>query len=340
MKTNSFSFELPEELIAQNPPEERGTCRLLSLNRVDGSIQHQSMKDFPELLPSNTLVVFNNTKVRKVRLQAKKKDSGGNVEIFLVKAQAADRWECLLSKFKKQRISQLYVLPDGMEAELVEKTESNHGILHFSKSLDDEYLDMYGHIPLPPYIRRPDTASDAKRYQTIFAKEIGSSAAPTASLHFSQDILERMAERGIETAFLTLHVGLGTFAPVRTEDIKDHKMHREEFFISEDTALKVEKAKKEGRPILAVGTTSLRALESAWGNGRLKQGWQSTDIFIYPGYNFKVINQMFTNFHTPESTLLMLVSAFAGQENIMNAYKKAVELEYRFFSYGDAMWIH
>lgn len=339
MKTSRFYFELPEELIAQRPPVKRGTCKLLSLNRETLEITHHHMPDFASLIPSNALVVFNDTRVRKVRLFAESKTTGGKVEIFLLKHLSGDRWECLLSKAKKQKVGKEYLLPGGIEALVESQTEDNHRILKFSKNLSDDYLDKWGHIPLPPYIKRPDEQQDHLRYQTVFAKETGSAAAPTASLHFTPGILEEVKEKGIEICFVTLHVGLGTFAPVRSESILDHKMHQEEFHISEETAGAIEKAKAEKRPVIAVGTTSLRALESAWDGKSLSRGWQSTDIFIYPGYEFNVVNGLFTNFHTPESTLLMLVSAFAGEDVIKKAYQEAIEKRYMFFSYGDSMLI-
>jgi len=339
VKTSRFYFDLPEELIAQRPPEKRGTCRLLSLNRTSQEIEHHFMPDFPSLIPADALVVFNDTRVRKVRLFAESKATGGKVEIFLLKHLPGNRWECMLSKAKKQKVGKEYLLPGRVEALIESQTEDNHRILKFSEPLSDAYLDKWGHIPLPPYIKRPDEKQDHLRYQTVFAKETGSAAAPTASLHFTPDILQELNNRGIESCFLTLHVGLGTFAPVRSENILDHKMHREEFHIEEKTARAIEKAKKEGRPVIAVGTTSLRALESAWDGRSLLRGWQSTDIFIYPGYEFSVVDGLFTNFHTPESTLLMLVSAFAGEDGIKKAYKEAIEHKYMFFSYGDSMLI-
>jgi S-adenosylmethionine:tRNA ribosyltransferase-isomerase len=211
--------------------------------------------------------------------------------------------------------------------------------VEFSQDIDETWLEEHGHIPLPPYIKRDDTADDSERYQSVFSRETGSVAAPTASLHFTKQILERLESKGIETAFVTLHVGLGTFEPVRAEKLLDHKMHEEHFYVSDETADKVEKARREGRPILAVGTTSIRTLESAWEGDKLKRGFNSTRLFIYPGYEFKVVNRVFTNFHTPESTLLVLVSTFAGQEYIREAYSAAVKERYRFFSYGDAMLI-
>lgn len=339
MKTSRFYFNLPDELIAQHPPVERGTCRLLSLNKKNTSIEHKNMADFPSLLPDNALVVFNDTRVRKVRLFAQSKETGGKVEIFLLKMLTPHRWECMVSKAKKQKPGKVYLLPEDIEATVESVTEDNHRILCFSQDISDQYLDQNGHIPLPPYIKRPDEQQDHQRYQTVFAKETGSAAAPTASLHFTPAILEQIKHRGIETRFITLHVGLGTFAPVRSESILDHKMHREEFYIDEQTAEAIEKAKEEGRPVIAVGTTSLRALESAWNGTSLNRGWQSTDIFIYPGYHFSVIDGLFTNFHTPESTLLMLVSAFAGEDFIRRAYQEAIAKKYMFFSYGDSMLI-
>jgi len=342
MKTSDFSFELPEELIAYHPPEERGTCRLMKLNRREQSFSHYSMSDLPGFLPEGALVIFNNTRVRRARLYARNKETGGQVEMLLLK----DRgdlliWECLFSKSKKQKTGKVYILPGGVEAEILSEEPEGVRIVRTSSPLTDEYLQAGGHIPLPPYIKRDDDASDDTRYQTVYARETGSVAAPTAGLHFTDEILRRLEERNIETAYVTLHVGMGTFSPVRTDSILDHKMHTESYFITDETAHAVEKAKREGRPVFAVGTTSLRTLESAWDDDsrKLKRGADDTDIFIYPGYRFKVIDGLFTNFHTPESTLLMLVSAFAEKNLIDRAYGEAIREKYRFFSYGDAMLI-
>ncbi len=340
MKIRDFSFKLPPEQIAQHPPKERGTARLMVLNPSSGEVQHKNMQDFPDLIEPGTLVVFNNSRVRKARVFAQS-GHGGQVEVFFLNPLGPDSWLCLVSRAKKQRVGKILNFPGGMKGQIISEEGTNRRIFQFTQNLDDAWLEKYGHIPLPPYIKRKDEPEDAERYQSVFSRETGSSAAPTASLHFTPEILQRLEDRGIETAFITLHVGLGTFEPVRTENLLDHKMHREDFYISPECAEKVERAVREGRPVMAVGTTSLRTLESAWqkGEGRLKQGHDSTDIFIYPGYNFKVVNRLFTNFHTPESTLLVLVSAFAGKEKIDRAYHEAVEAGYMFFSYGDAMVI-
>ena len=338
MKIRDFSFNLPPEQIAQHPPKVRGTARLMVMDRKTGEFEHKNMQDFPDLVEPGTLVVFNNSRVRKARLFGFS-EHGGKVEFFFLKNLEKDLWLCMVSKAKKQKTGKTFDFPGGVKGTIEEEVSSNHRKVRFSSAVDDDYLDRYGHIPLPPYIKREDELEDAERYQSVFSKETGSVAAPTASLHFTDEILARLEEKGVETAFVTLHVGLGTFEPVRTESILDHKMHEEQFFISDECAEKVERAVKEGRPVLAVGTTSVRTLESAWENGRLRRGESRTDIFIYPGYEFKVVNRMFTNFHTPESTLLVLVSAFAGKDNIDRVYKEAVETGYMFFSYGDAMFI-
>ncbi len=338
MKIKDFSFDLPSGQIAQHPPETRGTARLMVLNRETQTIEHRNMKDFPDLIEPGTLVVFNNSRVRKARVYAHSA-TGGKVEFFFLEQMDHDCWKCMVSKAKKQKVGKVLAFPGGVTGRIIEETSSNHRVVKFSDSLGEQWLEEHGHIPLPPYIKRPDTKEDSERYQSVFSKETGSVAAPTASLHFTDEILERLEKKGIETAFVTLHVGLGTFEPVRTESLLDHKMHEEQFFISDETADKVEKALREGRPVLAVGTTSIRTLESAWEGTHLKRGMNSTRLFIYPGYDFKVVNRVFTNFHTPESTLLVLVSSFAGKEYIQKAYRQAVDRGYMFFSYGDAMLI-
>ena len=336
MKIRDFSFNLPPEQIAQYPPEVRGTAKLLVLDRKTGEISHKNMQDFPDIVEPGTLVVCNNSRVRKARVFGFS-ENGGKVEFFFLKPLESDAWLCMVSKAKKQKVGKTFTFPGDIEGVIEEAVSTNHRKVRFSKPIGDDWLDQHGHIPLPPYIKREDSKEDWERYQSVFSKETGSVAAPTASLHFTDEILARLEEKGIETAFVTLHVGLGTFEPVRTESILDHKMHSEQFSISDETADKVEKAVREGRPVLAVGTTSVRTLESAWKDGKLQRGESSTDIFIYPGYEFKVVNRMFTNFHTPESTLLVLVSAFAGKELIDKTYNEAVEKGYMFFSYGDAM---
>lgn len=339
MKIRDFSFELPDELIAQYPPEIRGTSNLLVLDPKEKTIKHGNMQDFPDLIDENTLVVFNNSKVRKARLFGFSTETGGKVEFFLLEKMEGHCWKCMVSKAKKQKIGKKYSYPDNLKGEILEETDTNIRIVQFDRDIDDNYLDKNAHIPLPPYIKRDDENLDSTRYQSVFSKITGSVAAPTASLHFTEELLERIRKKGAEIAYVTLHVGLGTFAPVRAENLLDHEMHKEEFYVSDETADMVEKAVAEGKKILAVGTTSIRTLESAWIDGQLKRGTQNTDLFIYPGYRFKIVNQIFTNFHTPESTLLVLVSAFAGKENIEKAYREAIERKYKFFSYGDAMFL-
>ena len=323
MKLSDFYFDLPEELIAQKPSGIRGQDKLMLLNRKTGEVQHLKMENLPDLISPDTLMIFNNSKVRRSRCYG----------IKISDKEGA----------KKVKTGNKYSFFDGTVGTVIEN-EGDKGsefrTVKFEIPLDDNWFEKNGHIPLPPYIHREDDDTDSERYQTIYAKETGSSACPTAGLHFTQEMFEKLDAKKIERCFVTLHVGLGTFLPVRSENIEEHKMHKEVYSIPFDVAEKINRAKKEGRPILAVGTTSVRTLESASDeNGFVKGGSGATSIFMYPGYKFKCVDQMFTNFHTPESTLIMLVSAFAGRENILNAYKKAVDQKYRFFSYGDCMFI-
>ena len=345
MKLTDFDFDLPQDLIAQKPSGKRGDDRLMLLDRKNGSVFHHQMNDLPDLIMPGTLMIFNNSKVRRARCYGIKETTGRNQEFMFLNQLDKEGflWNTMVKSAKKQKNGMRYQFPDGTVAQIVdfpgnEKTEFR--VLKFDFPLDEKWFEKNGHIPLPPYIRREDDDTDSERYQTIYAKETGSSACPTAGLHFTQEMFEKLDAKKIERCFVTLHVGLGTFLPVRSENIEEHKMHKEVYSIPFDVAEKINRAKKEGRPILAVGTTSVRTLESASDeNGFVKGGSGATSIFMYPGYKFKCVNQMFTNFHTPESTLIMLVSAFAGRENILNAYKKAVEQKYRFFSYGDCMFI-
>jgi S-adenosylmethionine:tRNA ribosyltransferase-isomerase len=353
MKTSDFFFDLPPHLIAQQPPEQRGHSRLMVLNRLTGERSHRMVTDLPEILcgaggekPGGLpLLVFNNSKVRKARLGGAALPSGAPVEFLLLeKDKNSLTWKVLVQRSKRRRPGSAYAFFDNNGNKIAQAVIGGGGeggvrLLEFDRPIDDDWLDRYGHIPLPPYIKRKDTEADADRYQTVYAAAYGSSAAPTAGLHFTRELLDNLDSAGIESAFVTLHVGLGTFLPVRSADIEDHVMHNETFCIDDVTAAKIERAKAEGRKIIAVGTTSVRTLESAWDSGRLKTGEGSTSIFIYPGYQFKVVNALFTNFHTPESTLLMLVSAFAGKDLILDSYAEAVREGYRFFSYGDAMLI-
>lgn len=345
MLLKEFDFNLPEELIAQHPSGIRGQDKLMLLNRKTGETEHHNMSDLPDLILPGTLMIFNNSKVRRARCYGIKETTGREQEFMFLNQldSTGNTWNTMVKGAKKQKPGMRYTFPDGTTGTIIkrqENTGTEFRALRFESPVTEEWFEKNGHIPLPPYIKREDTEEDSERYQNIYAKETGSAACPTAGLHFTEEMLSRLSEKGIERDFVTLHVGLGTFLPVREEKIEDHKMHEEAFTVSEATAEKINQAKKEGRPVLAVGTTSVRTLESACDeNGIVKAGTSSTHIFMYPGYRFKVIDQMFTNFHTPESTLIMLVSAFAGREHILNAYRTAVENRYRFFSYGDAMFI-
>jgi len=358
MKTSDFFFELPDNLIAQYPPEKRGQSRLMLLNRQTGKRVHRIVEELPEILcgpefkgkdGEKPLLVFNNSKVRKARLIGVSQETGAKAEFLLVEPQSpvptphSSTWKTLTKRAKRRKPGSVYIFFDNNGAEIARAEiiggEGEFKHLAFDRPIDDEWLDLYGHIPLPPYIKRQDVVSDSERYQTVYASACGSSAAPTAGLHFTNELLSRISAAGIESVFITLHVGLGTFLPVRSENIEDHVMHREFFSIDEQSALKIEAAKAQGRKIVAVGTTSARTLESAWDGGTIKRGENATSIFIYPGYQFNAVDALFTNFHTPESTLLMLVSAFAGRELILESYAEAVAQGCRFFSYGDAMLI-
>lgn len=344
METTDFSFDLPEELIAQYPSAERGASRLLVLDRATGARRHLATADLPSLIEPGTLMVFNDSKVRKARLYGTPlgAEGGGEVEFLLLNrlggSPGESLWRAMVRRAKRQRPGRRFSFPGGVEGEIAGE-DGEFRLVRFEGDLDDLWLEEHGHIPLPPYIKREDSPSDSSRYQTIYAKAVGSSAAPTAGLHFTPALMEGLRAAGARIAYVTLHVGLGTFLPVRTGRVEDHRMHEETYSISDETAVEVEAAVAEGRQVLAVGTTSVRTLESAWSQGRLARGSGRTSIFIYPGYRFQVVNRLFTNFHTPESTLLMLVSAFAGKDLILDTYREAVAERYRFFSYGDAMLI-
>ena len=352
MKTSDFSFDLPENLIAQHPPPERGQSRLMTLDRLTGTRTHSRVDQLPGILCNDRflspngekpLLVFNDSKVRKSRLIAKSLESNAKVEFLLLERINDFEWKTLVKRSNRRKAGSRYVFFDDTGNELtgakISGVQEEFRFLEFDKPINDDFLDKYGHIPLPPYIKREDNLSDSERYQTIYAKKTGSAAAPTAGLHFTQELLDKLKTMAIDIAFVTLHVGLGTFLPVRSEKIEDHVMHEEQFIITEENAKIIENAIEKKRKIIAVGTTSLRSLESAVSSGSIKRDWQSTSIFIYPGYKFKIVDALFTNFHTPLSTLLMLVSAFAGRQLILESYKEAVNEKYRFFSYGDAMLI-
>ncbi len=350
MLTKDFYFDLPEELIAQQPSEKRGHDRLMLLDRTTGRTDHFMMENLPELVSKDTLMVFNNSRVRRSRVYGIKESTGRECEFLFVnpiqnkQVEYPSIWKTMVKNAKKQKAGCTYVFPDGTKGTIIENQQdagTEFRTLALDKTTDEDWFEVNGHIPLPPYIHRKDTDEDGLRYQNVYATETGSAACPTAGLHFTQEMLDKLDSMGIQKAWVTLHVGLGTFLPVRTQTIENHKMHSETYSIPQETSFLVTEAKHSGRPILAVGTTSVRTLESAWNQDTqfLATGIGSTNIFIYPGYKFKVVDKMFTNFHTPESTLVMLVSAFAGQKNIMNAYQKAIESRYKFFSYGDAMLI-
>ncbi len=345
MKTSDFYFELPEELIAQKPSGERGDDRLMELGRKSGIVTHHKMQELPDLIEPGTLMIFNNSRVRRSRCYGIKEATGREQEFMFLNqlTPEGDTWQTMVKGAKKVKVGGTYKFQDGSVGTILDTPEdegTEFRTIKFPFRILEDWFEKNGHIPLPPYIKRGDTAIDGERYQTVYAKETGSAACPTAGLHFTEDMLARLRNRGIDLQWITLHVGLGTFLPVRAENIEDHKMHEEVYTVPYDVADKINQAKKEGRPILAVGTTSVRTLESACDdNGIVKGGTGKTHIFMYPGFKFKVVDEMFTNFHTPESTLIMLVSAFSTRENILNAYKIAVENKYRFFSYGDAMLI-
>ncbi|MBQ3373749.1 MAG: tRNA preQ1(34) S-adenosylmethionine ribosyltransferase-isomerase QueA [Oscillospiraceae bacterium] len=339
MKKSDFSFYLPEELIAQTPIEKRDASRLLCLDKQTGALEHRHFYELPELLREGDCLVLNNSRVLPARLIGMR-PTGGAVELVLLRDLGDNRWECLSRPGRKTKPRQQILFGEGELQAVVEETVSGgNRIVRFSyEGIFLEVLEHLGKMPLPPYIRQE--LKDPERYQTVYSKELGSAAAPTAGLHFTQKLLETIRKKGVLTEFVTLHVGLGTFRPVKEEEIEDHEMHSEFCMIPPETAEAVNRTRKNGGRIIAVGTTSCRTLESfSREDGTLEasSGW--TDIFIYPGYRFKCIDALITNFHLPESTLIMLVSALAGRENILNAYNTAVAEKYRFFSFGDAMFI-
>ncbi|NIZ41137.1 tRNA preQ1(34) S-adenosylmethionine ribosyltransferase-isomerase QueA [Entomospira entomophila] len=343
MKTSDFDFDLPQELVASSPSVVRGDDRLMQLCIANQQISHHRFSDIVELLPRNALLVFNDSKVRKARLMATAMESGASVEMLLLHPIVSNRWVVLVSKAKRQKEGKRYQLPDGVTATIISDAEGGDGtkIIEFF-GLTESYIEKHGSMPLPPYMHRDASKLDDDRYQTIYAKHIGSAAAPTAGLHFTEEIVEKLTQKGIEHTFATLHVGMGTFAPVRAEIIEEHKIHTESYSISAETAHMINHAKAVGRPIIAVGTTTCRLLESAMKesqDGKIHSGSSMSSIFIYPGYEFRCIDGLITNFHTPKSTLLALVSALAGYDLIRQSYQEAIKECYRFFSYGDAMLI-
>lgn len=341
MKTSDFYFDLPEELIAQDPLEERSSSRLLVLDKETGKTEHHIFKEIIDYLNPGDCLVLNNTKVIPARLLGKREETGGAVEVLLLKRKEKDVWETLVKPGKKAKPGTRLSFGDGLlRAEVLETVEEGNRLIKFEyEGIFEEVLDKLGEMPLPPYITHK--LQDKNRYQTVYAKYEGSAAAPTAGLHFTRELLKEIESKGVEIAYVTLHVGLGTFRPVKVEDILEHHMHSEFYQVSEEAAAKINRTKENGKRVICVGTTSCRTIESAADdNGRIKPGCDDTEIFIYPGYKFKILDALITNFHLPESTLVMLVSALAGKENILNAYREAIAEKYRFFSFGDAMFIH
>ena len=340
MRTSDFYYNLPEELIAQHPPLVRGESRLLSLDGNTGEITHMNFSDLPSLLNPGDCLVLNNTRVIPARLLGIRKDTGAAVEILLLKRLSVDTWETIVRPGKKVRKGhEIVFVPDKLSCVIEDVMDTGNRIVRFTFSgIWEEVLDEVGTMPLPPYIH--EQLEDRERYQTIYAKDPGSAAAPTAGLHFTREILDQIKEMGVDVAELTLHVGLGTFRPVKSGEVTEHVMHSEWYSFSKEASDQINAAKKRGGRIIAVGTTSCRTLETVASKDPQmlpSSGW--TDIFIYPGYTFKCIDALVTNFHLPESTLIMLVSAFAGKEHVLTAYQEAIDQKYRFFSFGDAMFL-
>lgn len=335
MKIEEFDYQLPKELIANYPVEPRDSCRLLVLDRGSGKIYHRIFKDIVDYVEEGDLIVFNDSKVIPARLIGIKESGKAKIEVFLIRQIKENLWYALIKNIRRLKKGQKIYIADNFYVEYKEREEDKAIVEIYSENLMED-LEKYGHVPLPPYIEREDEEKDKVLYQTVFAKEHGSVASPTAGLHFTTELLEKLKNKGVNTAFITLHVGLGTFKPIKVSNIEDHKMHEEFYTIPEETLELIEKTKKSGKSIIAVGTTVVRTLESFAKTG-IKEGF--TDIFIYPPYRFKVVDKLVTNFHLPKSTLILLVSAFAGKENTLMAYKEAVDKKYRFYSYGDAMFI-
>ena len=340
MDLKDFNYDLPEELIAQDPLEDRSSSRLMVLHKDTGSIEHKIFRDIIDYLNPGDCLVINDTKVIPARLMGIKEDTGAAIEVLLLKRNADDVWECLVKPGKKARTGARIVFGEGLlVGEIVDVIEDGNRMIkiHY-EGIFEEILDKLGQMPLPPYITHK--LQDKNRYQTVYARNEGSAAAPTAGLHFTKELLEKIKEKGVNVVSITLHVGLGTFRPVKVDKIEEHHMHTETFNISKEAADTINRTRAAGGRVIAVGTTSCRTLESAAADdGTIPARSGDTDIFIYPGYKFKAIDCLITNFHLPESTLIMLVSALAGRDNIMNAYETAVKERYRFFSFGDAMFI-
>lgn len=338
---SDFYFELPEELIAQDPLADRSGSRMLMLDKTDGRIEHHIFKEIVDYLRPGDCLVLNNTKVLPARLSGRRENTGGSIEVLLLKRKGDDVWETLVKPGRKAKPGTRILFGDGsLQAEVLDVVEDGNRLIRFSyEGIFEEVLDRLGEMPLPPYITHK--LQDKNRYQTVYARYEGSAAAPTAGLHFTKELLQKISDKGVDIAYVTLHVGLGTFRPVKADNILEHHMHAEYYQVTEEAAGKINRAKASGGRVICVGTTSCRTVESAAGDdGTLKAGCGNTEIFIYPGYRFKVLDCLITNFHLPESTLVMLVSALAGREHVLHAYEEAIRLKYRFFSFGDAMFIY
>lgn len=338
MKKSDFYYDLPQELIAQTPIEPRTASKLMVLNKNDGRCEHKTFSDIKTYLKAGDCLVLNDTRVMPARIYGTRVDTGSVVEFLLLKQKENYCWEVLAGPGKKAKSGHRFTFSDELSCEVVEVLDNGNRIIKFEYTGNFfEILDRIGEMPLPHYIT--EKLQNKERYQTVYSKNLGSAAAPTAGLHFTNELLREIEKMGVKIAYVTLHVGLGTFRPVKEENILDHKMHTESYYISKEAAEKINSAKQNGGRVICVGTTSCRTVESAASNGGIKECSGDTDIFIYPGYKFKCMDALITNFHLPESTLIMLVSAFAGYDNTMNAYKQAVNEKYRFFSFGDAMFI-
>ncbi len=339
MDLHDFDYYLPEELIAQHPMEKRDMSRLMVLNKETGEIEHKLFMDIVNYLDEGDCLVLNNTRVIPARLLGEKEGTGGKIEFVLLKRVEGDKWEVILRPGKKAKPGSRFVFGNGeLKAEILEVLDEGNRLVRFIyDGVFEEILDRVGIMPLPPYIT--EKLENPERYQTVYAKVNGSAAAPTAGLHFTKELLDSLTRKGVKIAYVMLHVGLGTFRPVKVDDITQHKMHSEYYSISQETCDIINDTRQKGKKVVAVGTTSCRVLETVGKSGRIApcDGW--TDIFIYPGYRFKVVDRLITNFHLPESTLIMLVSSLAGRDNVMHAYNVAVKEKYRFFSFGDAMFI-
>lgn len=339
MKLEEFNYDLPKELIAQEPAEPRDSCRLMMVDKKTGEWEHHHFRDILDEIREGDVFVFNNTKVIPARLYGKKRDTGGKVEMLLLTPKGNDTWEVLVNPGRKALPGVEIEFAENCYCKVLDKTEFGGRLVEFNYDGNfDSLLDQIGEMPTPPYIHKKLGNND--EYQTVYAKYKGSAAAPTAGLHFTPELMEEMKKKGAKLLFVTLHVGIGTFRPVSEENIEDHEMHKEWYTVSEETAKEVNAARAEGRRVIAVGTTSVRTLESAGQSGILESGSGWTQLYIYPGYQWHMVDAIVTNFHLPESTLVMMMASFAGREHILAAYEEAVKQKYRFFSFGDAMFLH